>query len=249
MNAGTTNRSIPVLGQPLGHGKPQRRKIVLTGGYLLVAWAMLAVSSLVLAAGQQKIPDYETARGIFWRQLYKNAGTSLYCGQQMKNRRHRGMNIEHVFPMSWVTRSLRCGNRSQCRNRNQLFNHIEADLHNLYPALIRINKARSSFPFAMVAGEKRRFQRCDFEVNEFKRIVEPRPAVRGNIARAVFYMSYTYRLPLYRKQKNLLLKWHVQDPPDRNEQRRNALIERLEGVRNPFIDHPAAARRMLVNAR
>jgi len=155
------------------------------------------------------------------------------------------MNIEHVFPMSWVTHSLRCGDRNQCRDQSPQFNRIEADLHNLYPALIHVNKARSSFPFGLIAGEKRRFRGCDFEVNEFKRIAEPRPAVRGNIARAVFYMSYTYGLPLFRKQKNLLLKWHQQDPPDRAEKRRNVAIEKLEGARNPFIDHPRAARRML----
>jgi len=218
--------------------------------YLSLFASMLMLTSPVLqAAGQQKIPDYKTARGIFWYQLYSKGGTSLYCGRRYQERRHRGLNIEHVFPMSWVTKSLRCGDRQQCRRRSQKFNYIEGDLHNLYPALISINKARSSFPFAMIAGEKRRFRNCDFEVNEYKRIVEPRPAARGNIARAMFYMSYTYRLPLYRKQMNLLLKWHRQDPPDREEKRRNARIGKIEGIRNPFIDRPDSARRMISNVR
>jgi len=230
--------------KPIHHRK-QALTVALFRQWLLAVVLLLSVNPAAQAAGQQNIPDYATARTIFWQQLSNQGGTSLYCGQRYQGRRHRGLNIEHVFPMSWVTRSLRCGRRKQCRKRSPQFNRIEADLHNLYPAMISVNKARSSFSFGLVKGEKRRFQRCDFEVNESKRIAEPRPAVRGNIARAMFYMSYTYHLPLYRRQMNLLLTWHRQDPPDRAEKRRNSVIEKLEGIRNPFIDRPDSARAML----
>ena len=63
------------------------------------------------------------------------------------------VNIEHVFPMSWVTRALSCGTRQQCRNTSKMFNRIEADMHNLFPALSEVNSARSSFSFTKIGGE------------------------------------------------------------------------------------------------
>ena len=35
-----------------------------------------------------------------------------------------------------------------------------------------------------------------------------------------------------------LLDWHLADPPDDFERRRNDLIADLQGNRNPFVDHP-----------
>jgi hypothetical protein len=35
--------------------------------------------------GQQRIPDYETALGIFWRELYPQGGETLYCGEAFES--------------------------------------------------------------------------------------------------------------------------------------------------------------------
>jgi deoxyribonuclease-1 len=67
------------------------------------------------------------------------------------------VNIEHVFPMSWVTRALSCGTRQQCRNTSKMFNRIEADMHNLFPALSEVNSVRSSFSFTKIGGEHSAF--------------------------------------------------------------------------------------------
>ena len=201
---------------------------------VLTTLALLATASISFAE-QQRIPDYETARGLFWRGLYHQGGETLYCGQKFGNDR-RGLNIEHVFPMSWVTRELRCGKRNQCRARSERFNRIEADLHNLYPSLRDINDARRSYRFAEIPGERREFGSCDFEFDARQRAIEPRPASRGEIARAMFYMRDTYDLPIFRKQTELLQVWHRADPPSDEERRRNDLIEKLQGTRNPYID-------------
>ncbi len=76
-------------------------------------------------------------------------------------------------------------------------------------------------------------------------MVEPRPAVRGDIARAMFYMSNRYNLTLFKRQKALLLRWHRQDPPSAEERRRNNIIQKLQGRRNPFIDNPELANLLL----
>jgi deoxyribonuclease I len=96
----------------------------------------------------------------------------------------------------------------------------------------------------MIPGEARDYAACDFEKDPRKRLVEPRPASRGNIARAMFYMADSYGLKIFRRQAETLLKWHREDPPDAEERRRNDVIERLQGNRNRFIDDPAAAEQL-----
>lgn len=201
---------------------------------------------LLMAAGcfaaPNAIEDYEQARPVFWSQLYPQGGTTLYCGLRFDGGYQRALNIEHVFPMGWVTRSLDCGTRKQCRQRSRQFNRIEADLHNLFPARRDINDARGSFRFGMVPGEVRRFGDCDFEVDQRQRQVEPRPAARGEIARAMLYMQRRYGLKIYRRQGQMLLEWHFADPPSDHERWRNDQIEKIQGNRNPFIDDPGLAK-------
>ena len=96
----------------------------------------------------------------------------------------------------------------------------------------------------MVNGERRLFGRCDFELDDQQRLVEPRPAVRGEIARAMFYMQQEYGVKIFRRQAELLRRWHRRDPPDAMERIRNDRIERLQGNRNPFIDRPELVQRL-----
>lgn len=213
----------------------------------------LAVAALALAAywvqtengtGLQgaeslgALPDYEHAREAFWGQLYADGGRTLYCDLPFGPDDRAEVNIEHVFPMAWVVNGLDCGERAQCRNSSERFNQIEADLHNLYPALTDVNYARGSMRFGEIAGEARWSADCDFEIEERARTVEPRPAVRGDIARAMFYMHDAYGLEIFRKQGNMLKQWHRSDPVSDEERWRNDAIEALQGKRNPYIDHP-----------
>lgn len=197
---------------------------------LLVA----ALAGLFGLGVQAADPDYLETIPVFWRNLYPDGGVTLYCGEPFKPFDRR-VNIEHVFPMSWATRHLKCGNRDRCRRTSRLFNRIETDMHNLYPALRDINEARGAQAFGVIEGERHLRRGCDFEVDPGARRVEPRPAVRGDIARAMIYMEHRYGLPLYERQRRLLQEWHRRDPPDAMEHRRNRLIETLQGQANPFI--------------
>lgn len=203
---------------------------------------MLSACELDLSSSGNNIEDYETARRVFWSEVYPDGGNTLYCDDQFDSHDRRGVNIEHVFPMSWVTNALDCGTRNQCRNNSSMFNRIEADLHNLYPARTKVNSSRASFRFGEVRGEARRFgQACDFEVDHRARVAEPRPAVRGEVARAMFYMAMQYReqgLTIFARSGKILQGWHNEDPPTEQERRRNDKIAQLQGTSNPFVDEP-----------
>ncbi len=84
---------------------------------------------------------------------------------------------------------------------------------------------------------------------------EPRDEVKGDIARMIFYMDLRYEggvgepnlvavegLTTYPNPQigslSTLLQWHEQDPPDAFEKRRNDVIYKWQGNRNPFIDYP-----------
>lgn len=188
--------------------------------------------------GQTRIEDYEQARKLFWRHLYNDGGETLYCARQFGAGYNAGINVEHVFPMAWVTNALKCGRRKQCRERSERFNRIEADLHNLFPARTEINDARGAMRYGEIPGERHWDGQCDFEVDEGRRAVEPRPAARGEIARAMFYMQDMYDLVIFNRQGALLKRWHRQDPVSAHERRRNEVIERIQGTRNKFIDQP-----------
>ncbi len=202
---------------------------------------LLLLTSPIRADGQLIFKQYFDALPVFWQRIYPDGGRTLYCDEKFGAYHGRSINIEHIFPMAWAMRAEGCRSRKLCRESSQRFNRIEADMHNLYPALAEINKIRSSFPFAEIPGEKREFGQCDFEFDRRQRVIEPRPASRGNIARAMLYMHETYGLTLYRRQGELMKKWNREDPPDAEERRRNALIAKHQGTRNRFIDNPAAA--------
>ncbi len=208
---------------------------------LLAALITLTTATSTHSEEQYKFREYFETLPLFWDVIYAKGGETLYCGKKFGSRRGRGINIEHVFPMAWAMRAEGCRSRKSCRKHSPRFNRIEADMHNLYPARQEINKARSSIPFGIIKGEQRQFGRCDFEVDERQHKVEPKPEARGNIARAMFHMHDSYGMKIFRSQGKVLKQWHRQDPPDKEEKRRNNRIGKLQGTRNRFIDEPLAA--------
>ena len=182
--------------------------------------------------------DYRQAKPLFWNKVYKQGGITLYSREAIGRKSHRWTNIEHVFPMSWVVNNIGCGDRDLCRRYSDAFNQIEADMHNMYPSRRDLNYERGSLSFGMIKGEDREFGSYDFEVDLQKGVIEPTLESRGNIARSMLYMADAYGLRIFNRQLKILKSWHEQDAPSEREIRRNDLIERVQGNRNHFIDHP-----------
>lgn len=218
---------------------------------LRVVLALLA--SFPVLADQVVIQDYEEARDRhFYRTLYPDGGQTIYCEANFTGR--GGLNVEHVYPASWMKETAGCSrftSRNECRRTSDRFNLMEADLHNLYPALASVNQARSNYLFAIIGDDdpdedwpedRAPGGDCDFEIDRDADTVEPRPGSRGEVARAIFYIAFEYGAPIDEQMSALLLDWHNADPVSDEERRRNDVIEQIQNTRNPFIDEPRLAR-------
>ena len=175
------------------------------------------------------------------------------CGYvpQKSNKRAKRTEIEHVVPayafgrgfVEWREGDTRCRDkngrpfkgRNCARKASKIFRMMEADLFNLRPVIGELNAKRRHFSMAVLPGEAREFGQCDFEV--VSRRVEPRPDIRGDIARTYFYMHWAYpgRGVLSKKQKQLFDAWSQSDPVDAAERAWADSISAIQGNRNPFV--------------
>jgi len=126
------------------------------------------------------------------------------------------------------------------------------DLHHLRPEDVRVNSERDNKDFdnGGTAVSDAPGNRTDADS------WEPRAAVKGDVARMIFYMAVRYEggdswpdlevddatgsgtAPRLGRL-SALRQWNQQDPPDAFEKRRNELIySSYQRNRNPFIDHP-----------
>jgi|GEM_PF-309959 len=124
------------------------------------------------------------------------------------------------------------------------------DIHHLRPTDVQVNSSRGNLDFDNGGSPVSGCNGCKKDSDSF----EPPNNVKGDVARILFYMATRYEsgdkvdLELNDKVNNgtaplhgklsVLLQWHLQDPVDDYEKRRNDRIYEIQGNRNPFIDHP-----------
>ncbi|WP_433832501.1 endonuclease [Actinoplanes sp. CA-015351] len=126
------------------------------------------------------------------------------------------------------------------------------DLHHLRPEDVTINAVRGNKDFddggTAVSGASGNYTDSDSW--------EPRDAVKGDVARMLFYMAVRYQgddawpdLEVnnavnngsnpYMGKLSTLVQWNAEDPPSTAEKSRNQVIySSYQHNRNPFIDHP-----------
>ena len=129
----------------------------------------------------------------------------------------------------------RLSGRACCERVDPTFETAHNDLHNLVPAVGAINGQRSDFNWGMVSGGTG-FGACAIRIDPGTRRVQPPPAVRGDIARTMQYMSATYGFRLSRQDRQLYAAWSAADPPDAWEIERDRRIEGLQGRGNRFVE-------------
>ena len=165
------------------------------------------------------------------------------CGFKYRKNKNRSERIEweHIVPAWHFGHQLRCwqnGGRLHCRNSNEQFRQMEADMHNLVPAIGEINGDRSNYKFSMISGEKRVYGKpVNMEILSSDRRAEPPENVQGDIARTYFYMMDRYDMRISDQQKQLFIAWNNTNPVDRWESEKNQLIKKLQGDENEYVTH------------
>lgn len=162
----------------------------------------------------------------------------------------RTINTEHVWPQSLgMSRGT-----------------LRADLHNLYPARSDVNTVRGNRPFvAFPYPSAAALYRDSLTVSPVARpadtlahsasrsgVFMPRASVRGDLARALFYVRTVYadtvearpeRVAFFEGMRATLLAWDRADPPDAAERARSLRVARHQGNVNPFAFDTTLARR------
>lgn len=191
--------------------------------------------------------------------VYSNGGSTFYCGCSFKGKtvdwkacgykakskteygikRAKRIEWEHIVPASTFGQKFpewtkKC-KRDCVARKNKRFAKMYSDLYNLVPAIGEINGRRSNYPMAIIEGELREFGKCNAEVKAKQ--FEPRPEVRGDIARVYLYMdgAYSGLGIVNEKNRELMLKWNQEDPPSKQECVRAKAIEKIQGNSNHIL--------------
>lgn len=147
---------------------------------------------------------------------------------------HQRMNTEHTWPQSKGATGI-----------------AQSDLHHLRASDIKTNERRGSHPYGEVLKPE---WTTSYGPDQAKlgtdalgtTVFEPADQFKGDIARGLlyFYTRYAASQPAKFTTENFahelptLLKWNLQDPVDASERLRNDAVQKVQGNRNPFIDHP-----------
>ena len=165
-------------------------------------------------------------------------------------------NTEHTVPRGTL--------RDALGEPSLEYDAAEGDLHHLYPSDETANNLRASFDFGLTDCATQSNCRFDEESQlglpvgmsgdtncpqgvdpgESLCVMQVRPVRRGDIARAWFYMSMRWELPISSATEAVLRGWHIEDPPDPRENARNDAVQIAQGNRNPFVDDPGLVDRI-----
>lgn len=168
----------------------------------------------------------------------------------------QGINREHSFPKSWFGGEV-----------SPMF----TDLTMLIPTDGFVNQRRSNYPYGVCAGgvtytneEMNVTMKGKLGASTYNgyttTVFEPDDEYKGDFARIYFYMVTCYKSDIsnwpgsgqldyntnkYKAFSNwsmtMLMEWHRADPVSPKEISRNEAVYRLQGNRNPFVDHPELA--------
>ena len=204
----------------------------------------------MVLAGHSPIQSYRDAREHLFGDIHLRRDKDghyvrdVYCHDIIRTKvgpmripDARVINTEHTWPKSRF-------------NKRMPYNYQLTDLHHLYPTNSQANGRRGNYHFTELPNESGPVQHgCnDSHLGRIqgtgKDGFEPPAEHKGNVARALFYFSIRYDIPIKEYEEVHLRMWHVSDPVDQDEIRRNDIVERAQGNRNPFIDRPELVSRI-----
>ncbi|WP_058441783.1 endonuclease [Legionella brunensis] len=165
---------------------------------------------------------------------------------QSIKRSHR-LEWEHMMPAEHFGQQRPCWREALCEKQgkrfkgrkcceliDKQFNHMEAELYNLWPSVGLINQLRSNYRYGLIPTKAKTYG-CDFGVKKENRIVEPADDAKGIVARANLFMASHYKLRLSDSQRQLFEAWNKMFPPSPWEITWALEVEAIEGYKNPYI--------------
>lgn len=222
---------------------------IISTGYTSIGYSSL--QSQMYAASSNPTDfvngDNKTMEDIYSSKPYKssdNGSSASTCGT--------GWNKEHTVPQSWFDEA----------------SPMKSDAFHVYPTDIRMNSLRSSYPYGENNAAKgcSSWGYGSVGTSTFPgytgTVFDPGEggeygSYKGDLARTYFYMATRYRTTNFTNgsgntsftytngvadltdyMKNLMLKWHREDPVSDKERNRNNAIYAHQHNRNPFIDYP-----------
>ncbi|KAG0602215.1 hypothetical protein M758_11G168100 [Ceratodon purpureus] len=214
----------------------------IVAGHKRLSYAEVWTALKILDAADTETPD--TSPDIVDIYSLKRLPKSLQGKSE-------GWNREHLWPRSYGLEE----------GRPEF-----TDVHNLRPADANVNSSRGNkyfgdctalmTPRCLIPANREAAADTATDTNTWR----PPTQVRGDIARAVFYMAVRYGIEQPSGSVNLqlsdspsvakatmgllstLLQWNNLDPPSSSEVLRNSRVCSLyQGNRNPFVDHPEYA--------
>lgn len=221
------------------------------------------LDSLAAKYKPTSVLNYNDARDIMFSEIYNQSGINIctYTGdtiaipyahpnpRTIANAHVPNWNTEHIYPQS---KGAGSGNAN-------------SDLHHLVPVRADVNSSRGNSAFGFVENQNvtnwwnhngstssapsANSNLCSKAMGSST--FEPRDAVKGDIARAVFYFFTVYNSEaitadsdFFGKQYKSLKTFHELDPPDVLESQRNDLKAAVQdGKINPFILDTTLVRR------
>lgn len=210
------------------------------------------LASLHGVVAKHKDLGYDKARNLMFSTVDEVTSTheivDIYSGRSFrgvtdsKTAFERGLNTEHTWCQS-----------------NGAKGTAKDDLHAIFPVDGEANSARNNHPYGEVSSVTQELP--DFSGDGFHSdlgkgtgptqdttVFEPRQPTRGKVPRAVLYFYTVYARfdgkvdPLdvsnFKLEEPVVIKWSAENPPSAAEKARNEEIFKLQGNRNPYVDHP-----------
>lgn len=174
-----------------------------------------------------------------------------YTKKGKKNERARRIEWEHIIPAENFGRQFSCWRdgasecvdskgkefkgRKCCEKVSKEFRIMEADMHNLQPAIGELNADRSNFRFDFELPTPGQYGMCQFEVDFKADRAKVREELRGVIARTYLYFNKQYGMSLSKQELQKYEAWSKMYTPDMWEMERNKRIEKIQENKNEFI--------------
>lgn len=140
------------------------------------------------------------------------------------------MNVEHTWPQSQGASDP----------------PMKCDLHHLFPTDVDANQQRAAYPFGEVQSGTRWSEGGSTLGNDSsgERVFEPRDEHKGNVARAMLYMTMEYGWSLPNNEVDMFAEWNALDPVDDAERDRSLDIGEEQAFANPLVVCPNVVERI-----